>query len=247
MDRTKRTRTTIDADREAVETVDRLGRRIRDARRRRQLTQAGLAERAGMSQSAVSRIEIGRGGGLPLEAWIRLAREVGLFARFELSRDALEDVSDAGHLAMQELLIRLGRAAGYSVRAEAPSRPSNPNLSIDVEYRRVDQRRLVILEAWNRISDIGAGRRSFERKLAEARALASGLAEPPPRVFGVWVVRATVRNRALVARYPEVFTAAFPGSSRTWARAILEGTEPPAEPGLVWCDVRATRLFAWRR
>jgi hypothetical protein len=61
------------------------------------------------------------------------------------------------------------------------------------------------------------------------------------------VVRATARNRQLVARYPEVFASRFPGSSIGWVRALATGTEPPAEPGLVWCDANATRLYAWRR
>ena len=44
---------------------------------------------------------------------------------------------------------------------------------------------------------------------------------------------------------PEVFASRFPGSSRV--EALTRGDPPPAEPGLVWCDVSATRLFAWRR
>jgi hypothetical protein len=64
---------------------------------------------------------------------------------------------------------------------------------------------------------------------------------------GVWVVRATARNRALVARYPEVFAARFPGSSARWVAALTTGALPPSQPGLVWSDVGATRLFAWRR
>jgi hypothetical protein len=63
----------------------------------------------------------------------------------------------------------------------------------------------------------------------------------------VWVVRATARNRALVARYPEVFGRAFPGSSRRWLEALTAGAAPPDEPGLIWSDVAGTRLFAWRR
>lgn len=90
--------------------------------------------------------------------------------------------------------------------------------------------------------------RSFQRKLVEADALAvAAWGTAPYRVAGCWVVRATKRNRALLARYPEVFAAALPGSSRAWVAALTTGTEPPTEPGLVWCDVRCTRVFAWRR
>jgi hypothetical protein len=68
----------------------------------------------------------------------------------------------------------------------------------------------------------------------------------PYRVGGCWLVRATARNRALVARYPEVFATRFPGSSAGWLRALAAGGEPPSEPGLAWCDA-ATRMFAWRQ
>jgi hypothetical protein len=61
------------------------------------------------------------------------------------------------------------------------------------------------------------------------------------------VVRATARNRALLARYPEVFAARFPGSSARWVRALTTGEAPPGQPGLVWAIVDAARVFAWRR
>jgi hypothetical protein len=54
----------------------------------------------------------------------------------------------------------------------------------------------------------------------------------------VWVVRETARNRALLARYPEIFASVFTGSSRGWVLALTTGSEPPDEPGLVWCDCR---------
>ena len=50
-----------------------------------------------------------------------------------------------------------------------------------------------------------------------------------PRAVGLCrVVRATTRNRALVARYPEVFAAAFPGSSSGWVRALTSTAAPHA-------------------
>jgi hypothetical protein len=51
----------------------------------------------------------------------------------------------------------------------------------------------------------------------------------------------------LIQRYPEVFASRFPGSSRAWVQVLTTGSTIPAEPGLVWCDVGATRIFEWRR
>ncbi len=98
-------------------------------------------------------------------------------------------------------------------------------------------------------ADIGAAVRASARKQADAQALAAarwGEPGPEPRVGLVWVVRATARNRALLARYPEVFSVRFPGSSAGWLRSLTAGGESPRDPGLVWASVDGSRLFAWR-
>ena len=66
-------------------------------------------------------------------------------------------------------------------------------------------------------------------------------------VSGCWVVRATRANRALIARYPELFATRFPGSSLAWLATLTTGRSAPTHAGLIWCDVGATRLFAMRR
>ena len=131
---------------------------------------------------------------------------------------------------------------------ELATRPTDSRHSTDVGLRDDARRRLILVECWNTIGDFGAGARSSARKLAEAEALAIAIGGSRPyAVFGCWVIRATRANRDLVDRYPEIFRARFPGSSLQWLNALQRGDVPPTEPGLVWCDVGATRLFAWRR
>jgi hypothetical protein len=150
---------------------------------------------------------------------------------------------------MQELALRLGRETGRARTFELPTRPANPSHSIDVCLRDDAQRFLIIEECWNMFGNINASVRSTRRKIAEAAelAVAVGGDEGLYRVAAVWIVRDTWRNREILARYPEVFSSAFTGSSRGWVRALSVGGAPPEEMGLVWCDVRATRLFTWRR
>jgi hypothetical protein len=165
-----------------------------------------------------------------------------------LHRDAVEEPLDAGHLSVQELVLRLARARGRARFVELPTRPAEPWRSIDVAIADDALRVLLVVECWNTIGDIGASARTSTRKSAEADALAAsrwGAASQGARL--VWVVRATARNRALVARYPEVFAARFPGSSVAWVRALTEGPEPPDAPGLVWAGVDGDRLWPWRR
>ena len=60
-----------------------------------------------------------------------------------------------------------------------------------------------------------AASRSSSRKATELEALAVGRWGPAAQARHLWVVRATARNRDLLARYPEVFAARFQGSSLT--------------------------------
>ena len=237
-----------------LEQLSRLGGELKVSRRRRRLRQADVAIRAGLTQGSISRIERGHGGNFSLDSWQLICLAVGRRLEFRLPADTLQEPADAGHLAIQELVLRLGRTTGFRRTFELPTRPADPMRSADVGLRDDGRRLLVLVECWNTIGDVGAAARSSERKRAEAEALAVAIGPlredatvEPYRVRSCWVIRANGRNRGLVARYPEVFAARFPGSSSGWVDALKRGAEPPSQPGLVWCDVGATRLLGWRR
>ncbi|HET7726151.1 MAG TPA: hypothetical protein VFK54_02385 [Candidatus Limnocylindrales bacterium] len=97
---------------------------------------------------------------------------------------------------------------------------------------------------------LGGAIRSTDRKRAEADGLAVAIGRDRPyRVATCWLLVDTAANRALVARYPGVLRARFPGSSRRWVDAITDGTAPPWDPGIAWIDPRSRRLVParWRR
>ena len=193
-------------------------------------------------------MECGNGGSLSVDVWQRAFVALDRPLRLDLPRDRLDGPADAGHLIVQELVLRLARAAGYRSTFELPTRPMDPRHSADVGLRHDIRRVLALAECWNLMGDIRAAARSTNRKLAEAERLSTVLGgERPHRVAGCWVVRATRRNGEIVSHYPEVFAARFPGSSVAWVRAITAGSEPPSEPGLIWCDVAGPWLFPWRR
>lgn len=227
-----------------------LGVAVRDARRRRKWTQRRLGDKVGLSPSRVGQVERGNGAGMPPETWFAFSVALGLPLRMEFARDALEEPADAGHLKLQELMLRLGRRIGCARTFELATRPSEPSLSVDVGWRDDGRRVLILNECWNTFGNVNAGVRSTRRKVAEAEALAVAIGgdRGPYRVAACWIARDTRRNRALIARYPEVFAAAFPGSSAGWVQALtVAGAPVPEAPGLVWSDVAATRLFAWRK
>ncbi len=227
-----------------------LGQMVRSGRKRKNITERELSDRVGVDQTRISQIELGRGEGAPLSLWIAigLALDQPLAVAFSRPLGETREPRDAGHLAMQERLLALARATGRSATFELPTRPSDPSRSIDVCVRDPRHRVLIIEEAWNTFADIGAATRSTARKRAEAADLAATIDDGASyRVASVWVVRPSATNRTLLARFPGIFSAACPGSSRGWTRALTSTSAPPAAPGLVWLDPSRGRVTEWRR
>jgi transcriptional regulator with XRE-family HTH domain len=226
-----------------------LGERVRLARKRRGWSQRELAELVDLTPSRVGQLELGRGVGASLEVWHALGEALDVQFAAGFRRDAIEDTADAGHLRMQELILRLGRETRRQRALVLPTRPLDPALSTDVCLADDRLRVLFQLECWNTFGSINASVRSTRRKIADAQALAVAIGAEGGayRVAACWIVRDTRRNREIVGRYPEVFAATFTGSSARWLQALTTAeVRPPNELGLVWCDLNATRLFPRR-
>jgi transcriptional regulator with XRE-family HTH domain len=227
-----------------------LGNSIRAARKRRRWSQSQLGDKVGLTGQRIGQIELGGATSATLETLFALSHVLSIPLRVAYQRDPDADVVDAGHLRIQELVLRLGRLTHRARLFELPTRPQDPTHSIDVCLRDDAMRVLFINECWNTFGNINASVRSTHRKVAEAEQLAVAIAgeRGPYKVAAVWIVRDTRVNRALIARYPDVFAAAFPGSSAAWVKALTQsGTMPPTQPGLVWADVNGRRIYAWRR
>jgi transcriptional regulator with XRE-family HTH domain len=245
----KRPAARIAGEDRARQAASRAGADVRASRRARRWTQAHLAARIGISRAKVAKLELGRGAGTPSGTWFALGEALGRPYRAEFLRDTFAEPPGAGHLDIQELVLRVGKGAGYEGRFELATRPTDPARSSDAVLLDRRRRRMVLVECWNTFGDLGAAARSSDRKLAEAAALAVALGgDGPTLTVGLcWVVRDTAANRALIARYEHIFAARFPGSSGAWVMALTMAGPMPAQPGLVWCDLRATRLVARRR
>ena len=215
-------------------------------RLRRGWTQRQLASHADVGRLVIGRIERGEGP-LDVETLDRLGVALGVPLAVRFDRDIHEAPADAGHLEIQELILRIGRHGGYETGLELATRPNDPWRSIDVVLSLPRLRRAVACECWNTFGDIGAAVRASQRKRAELDQLVAGRWGEGAQAGLVWVVRDTARNRELMRRYQETFSTAFPGSSQGWVTALTTGSEPPAEPGLVWADTSTGRLHAWHR
>ena len=236
MRRDKRTQDAIVGAREAQRLAAILGGEIRAARRRRRMTIDSLAARVGLRQARVGAIERGEGDGAPLRVWVALGLAVGRPVSIALSRDITIDPVDAGHLAIQELVMRLALANGLAATFELPTRAADPARSIDVGIRDDRRRTLIAIEIWNRLDDLGAAVRAHDRKMADGGAMAVAIAGgmQPYRVASCWIFRDTAANRRLVERFPAILSSRFPGSSLGWTRALTKGGPVPPDAGLRW-------------
>lgn len=233
---------------EAAAIAATIGRQLRAARQARRLTQTAVASRIGITHSRYGDLERGIGAGAPLGLWIAAGLAVGRPIAVTASRGLDPDPIDAGHLGAQEFLLRRARTNRIGRSFELPTTSTPTTRFIDVNLRDDRHRTLIVTEIWNRFDDLGAGSRSFKRKLIDAQAAAviAGGEGTPYRVTGCWVLRETAANRALVRRYAAILQTDLPGSSRAWATTLLDGADPPTEPGLVWIDLAATRIFELR-
>ncbi len=162
------------------------------------------ADLVGLGQSEISHLERGHGARTSIETWIAIGIALQRPIAIGFSRDVVDPTPlDAGHLAAQELTLRLTAHGGWQGRFEAPSDPSAPRHSTDIELTAPDGR-IVLLEIWNRLDDLGAAVRSSDRKLAD---LARRRALQTP-VSSCWLLVETSANHELVRRYPAILAGA---------------------------------------
>jgi transcriptional regulator with XRE-family HTH domain len=213
----------------------------------RGLSQRQAAEIAGISPSAWSYLEIKRAGRTTLATWNRAAVALGSGLKAYLAELSAADLPrDLVHLRHQELVIRTAKTGGWRALPEEPiDRDVGKSRSADVLLQRPLE--YALIDVWDWFDDVGAPARQWRRRLdaVERYAIARMVGDDPlPRVGGIWVVRATQRNRQLLRDHRNFFVALFPGSGAAWLAALTSRTAPmPAESALLWVTVKGDRLY----
>jgi hypothetical protein len=196
-----------------------------------------MADAAGLSQSCWSDLERGKGASMSLRVWVRAASALGadLHAYLE-GFSATSQPRDAVHLRHQELVASIAARGGWSIRPEQHVAGGGV---ADILLAR--EGRTALIEVWNWLADVGDAFRCWDRKLERLRTA-------DPATSGCWAVRATRRNRLLVADHRTLFAARFPGSSAAWINALQTVDAPvPDAAALLWVSVMGDRLVAARR
>lgn len=248
-----------DADLHATDLARKLGAALRDARLKAKLSQRQAAEKAGVSQPTWSKLERKRDASFTIGTWDRAAFAVGTALNAYLPEaSAADQPRDAVHLKAQELVLSTSKPGGWhglpEERFDADARTSRfADVFLERQQPSDQADEVALMEVIDWFDDVGQPMRNWQRRLdgVERYALAHITDEdkPLPRVSGCWIVRATRRNRELVAQHQNLFATRFPGSGRAWLAALTDPAKSiPDQPALLWISVSGDRLFParWR-
>ena len=256
MERAKRATAAAVASRHATDLALRLGAGLLDARTRRRFSQTQAAARAGLGQSTWSKLERDGNARYTLETWDRAAHAVGTVLNAYIPGAAATDMPrDSVHLRNQELVLRTAHPGGWRGVPEQAldrelTRSRHGDVVLEGEHRSKAAGEWCLIEVVDWTADVGESVRDFDRRLAALDRYAVSRMrgdQPVPSSSGIWLLRATMRNRRIVAEHRLFFRGRFPGSGRAWLAALTSpNVMMPREPGLLWVDVRGTRIFAAR-
>jgi transcriptional regulator with XRE-family HTH domain len=227
--------------------VGRLGREVRALRQRRRWRQSDLAAVAHLSQSEVSRVELGQSRGVTLATLEHLAAALGarVSVRLHWQGEALDRLLDAAHARLVELVVRILKRYGWEVATEVTFSIFGERGSVDVMGRHVGRRLLVIVEVKASIGDVQATQASFDRKVRHAHAIARQLGWAPWPVARLLVVSEGTVSRRRIAEHAATFALRWPERSRA-VRRWLAGTSSDPIAGL-WFLSPTRRVGGTRR
>jgi len=220
--------------------TDRLGRAFRAIRLATHEGQRAVARRAGVSQSAYSRIERGRLASVKVSTLARIAcsldAELVLDLRYQGGR--IDRLIDRAHAALVQYLLRQLEAAGWQSIVEFSFNVFGERGSVDVLAWHAPTRTLLIVEVKSRILDLQALLLSLGRKLRlvpnEARRELGWDAEAVGRIL---LVPGSTEARRLIERHRAIFDASLPAGTPAVCQWIRDPRGPIAGVWLVSREV----------
>jgi transcriptional regulator with XRE-family HTH domain len=204
---------------------------ILEGRRALDWTQRDLADRAGVSQSAVSRAERGIAANVSLDETARMLDALGI--RLDASvrlplRAGGPAQRDAVHAQLVAYTENRLRRFGLETAREVPIGSDRVRGWIDLLSWRSCDRHVFVTEVKGDVRDVGALERQVAWYEREAWGAARQLGWRPARVVVITVMLASRHNADLVRAHADALGRRF-ACPRAELASILEGAQ--AEPG----------------
>lgn len=201
------------------------GARFRAVRLRRRLRQRDVADRAGVSDATVSRLERGRLDLLTVHTIRAVATTLEI--RIDLSAwwrgGDLDRLVHSHHATLAEAVIgRLAEIGGWTVRPEISFSIRGERGVIDLLGWHPSTRTLLVIELKTAIVDVGELLGTLDRKARLAATVGRDLGWDPDHVGMCLIVAESPTNRRHVAEFGETLRSALPDDGRTtrrWLRA----------------------------
>ncbi len=209
----------------------RVGRALRVLRRARRLRQADVATAAGVSQSTVSQIELGRWDAMSMRTLCRVfdAVEADIDMGVRYRGGGLDRLLDERHASTASAMSSLLSSRGWTVTPEVSFNHYGDRGSVDLLAFHPPSHVLLVVEVKSEIASTEETLRRLDVKARLGRTIAGGrLGVEPVSVVRLLAIRASSANRDRVARLDPLLGPAFPlrgGRLTGWLRAPtpLEG------------------------
>jgi transcriptional regulator with XRE-family HTH domain len=215
-----------------------MGDRFRRARRAARLLQREAAARAGVSPTMLCRMELGRGGSVPLDAWVAVAAVLGL--------DLVPEVQEPDGSARGQLLLRchalvteVAREGGWQATTEImrPNRGRAPE-EVETVLVRPLRKEVAVVHAWHPVPNVGPALDALEARCAQIQRRHGADWQASALV----VCPSTTAGRRRVTELAPRIAAALPADASEWIVALRHVRSPMPPAGLLWTDRWAVRF-----
>jgi transcriptional regulator with XRE-family HTH domain len=203
----------------------RIGRVLRALRHKKGWRQADVAQKAGISQTVISNLEIGEIGSLSIATFREIAVAVGAQAVVSLKwRGAdLDRLLDEGHAAVVGAVVGLLAKAGWEIHPEVSFSVYGERGSIDVLAWHAPSRTLLVVEVKTELVSLEETIRKLDVKIRLAPEVAAErFGWKPAFRSHLLVLPDTSTQRRRVALHAAVLDLAMPVRGeelRAWIKA----------------------------
>jgi len=207
-----------------------LGAVFRMVRIRRKWRQVDVAQRAGVSDGTVSRIEHGQLGGITVGSLRRVADvlEIRHDHRLRWRAADLDRLAGQDHAELVESVAARLIDAGWTVRPEVSFAIWGERGAVDLLAWRDEPRTLLVIEVKTEIVDVGECLRTFGVKRRLAGSIAASVGRPEPGdVSAALLIADTRTNHRRVAAHADTFRSALPDTGRHLNASIAGSATRP--------------------